>query len=155
MSEWNYNRIGEDGRLYSYYGKLQKWTYTSRGREHTIQITNFVGRPNGVQYYWVSIDGKFYSERLSAARLHYFLHSKQAQEIASGELFPMPLQIEEVQAYFTEHTDIDCHYIDFCDICACDCGTDGEKICKYAYENSFEIKKFNAEKRIKDIIQRF
>lgn len=150
---WDYKRIGQDGRLYSYYGKLQKWTYEERGREHSIQVTNFVGKPNGVQYYWVNIDGKFYPDRLSAARLHYFLNSKQAQEIAPGELFKMPLQFEEVQAYFDEHKDFTCPYDDFCNMCACDVGNDGEKICTYAYENSSKIKEFNAEKRLEKIMR--
>lgn len=148
---WDYKRIGQDGRLYSYYGKLQKWTYTDRGREHSIQITNFICKPNGVQYYWISIDGKFYPDRLSAARLHYFLNNKKAREIAPGELFRMPLQIEEVQAYFVEHKNFTCPYDDFCDMCVCDVGHDNEKICTYAYELSHEIKEFNADKRLKKI----
>lgn len=149
----DYKRVGQDGRLYSYYGKGQKWTYEVRGREHSIQVTHFVGKPNGVQYYFVNIDGNFYPERLSAARLHYFLHSKQAQEVAQGELYPLPLQIEEVQAYFEEHNDFTCHYDKICNMCVCDCGNDGEKICTYAYEHSTKIKNFNAEKRLAKIFR--
>ncbi len=150
MAEWNYNRIGEDGRLYSYYGKGQKWKYIERGRLHTIQVVHFWGRPNGVQYYLISKDGILLTERISAARLHYFLNQKKAEEESEGKPIALPLQIQEVKNYFQENAPTDCAWCGGCGFL----DLDEEKICTCAYEMSHTIKSFNAQKRLDDFLKR-
>lgn len=149
MSEWNYNRIGEDGRLYSYYGKGQEWSYVERGNKHLIKVVQFWAKPNGTQYYLISKDGVLTRERVSAARLHYFLNKKKAEKVNAGTLVAMPLQIEEVREYFKENDPTDCE-------CCGGCGLDEdeEKICTCAYEMSHIIKSFNAKKRLDDLMNK-
>ena len=149
MAEWNYNRIGEDGRLYSYYGKGQEWKYTERGRQHIIKVIHFLGKPNGVQYYLISKDGALTRERVSAARLHYFLNQKKAEEVSGGTPIALPLQIQEVKDYFQENSPTDCEW---CGGCGLD--EDDERICTCAYEMSHTIKSFNAQKRIDEFLKR-
>lgn len=143
---WNYKRTGEDGKLYSYYGQGQEWTYDERGRRHTMTVKYFTATPDGVQYYWVSIDGKFQETRMSAARLHYLLNSKKAIEVKGGTLQPMPLLLEEVEAYFEKDKWTDCP----------DCGGNGVdrgKICRCAERLTYVIKAFNAKKRLADLMK--
>ncbi len=139
---WNYQRIDENGRLKSYYGIGQEWTFSERGRQHSIKVKHFTCNENGVQYYWIAIDGRLKEERLSAARLHYLLNSKQAVEVSGGSLMPLPLLKEEVENYFAAGNYTDCEV----------CGGYGidvisEKICRCACKLTYEIKAFNAEQR--------
>lgn len=145
MSEWNYNRIGENGRLYSYYGKGQEWMFTERGRQHVIKVIEACTQSNGVQYYLISKDGNLEHKLISAARLHYILNQKQAEEVKPGMLIPFPLLVEEVNIYFEHNEWTDCP----------NCGGNGierGKICFCAERLSYEIKSFNAKKRLADLM---
>ena len=113
---WNYERVNENGYLQSYYGIGQTWTYTDGKADHEMVVKGFTAKPNGVQYYWVSIDGKFQGKSISAARLHYLLNEKNAVEIEHGVLQSFPLQIADVERYFKHLAEIgDPHD---CDVCA-------------------------------------
>lgn len=146
-TSWNYNRINANGYLCSYYGKGQEWSYTERGQEHRIRVECVASTEYGVQYYFVSIDGKFNDKRLSAARLHYVLHQKQAVEISPGVLQPLTLQADEVREYFRLHPEerADC----------AECGGTGiddrGKICYCTRHSDYDIKHYFAEKRLEKL----
>ncbi len=145
--EFSYERINKNGRLVSYYGTGQEWTFTERGKSRTIKVEYFTATEEGIQYYWVSIDGRFSDKRMSAARLRYFLHSKKAVEVSQGTSCPMPLLYDEVRAYFSDRSNErrDCP----------DCGGTGiddcGKICWCARKLEYEIKNYNADKRLKKL----
>ncbi len=145
---FSYERIGANGKLKSYFGISQKWKYSERGRERTIKVEYFYATEYGVQYYFVSIDGKFCEKKMSAARLRYFLNEKHAEEINGGSLSLMPLQIEEVKIYFDQHEGEDCP----------ECGgtgiNDDGKICRCARHYGYEIQEFNAALRLKKLLER-
>ena len=145
---WNYKRVGENGRLYSYYGKGQEWTYTERGRKHSIKVIEACPEQSGVQYYLISKDGTLDDKLISAARLHYVLNQKQAEEVKAGTLIPFPLLFAEVEEYFK----ILSHRED-CPECGGTGIDDRGKICRCAERLTYEIKAFNAEKRLADLIK--
>lgn len=143
---WNYERVNENGRLCSYYGKRQEWSYTERGVQHTIKVVEVCPQENGVQYYLISNDGRLNDKLISAARLHYVLNQKQAQEVKAGMPIPFPLLIKEVEVYFEHNKWTDCP----------NCGGNGiygGKICRCAERLTYEIKEFNAQLRMKEILK--
>lgn len=146
---FSYERIDKNGRLKSYYGTGQEWAFTEKGKTRTIKVEYFSATEEGVQYYFVSIDGRFSDKRMSAARLRYFLHSKKAEEVQTGTLCPMPLLYEEVRVYFSDRGNEreDCYY----------CGgtgiDDNGKVCRCAHKRTYEIKNYNAELRLKKLLK--
>lgn len=144
---WNYQSVGENGRLYSYYGKGQEWNYCERGREHTIKVVEACPQSDGMQYYLISNDGKLNDKLISAARLHYILYQKKAQEIKGGVKIPYPLLVEEVKDYFEHNKRCDCPV----------CGGTGidyrGAICRCAKQLTYEIKNYSAEKRLENLLK--
>lgn len=145
---WSYQRTDENGRLQSYYGICQKWTYTDIKANHEIEIKYFQAKPNGVQYYWISIDGKFQEKPLSAARLHYLLNEKRAQEVKPGVLQPLPLQVEEVLKYRKQATNRP-----GCGLCGGTGIKDNGKICICTHYEEEKIKNYNAQLRLKALLK--
>ncbi len=145
---FSYERIDKNGRLKSYYGTNQEWTFTERGKTRTIKVEYFTATEEGIQYYWVSLDGRFSSKRMSAARLHYFLHSKKAVEVNQGTLNPMPLLYDEVRAYFADRS----NEREDCPACGGTGIDDSGKVCRCAHRLTYEIKNYNADKRLKKLL---
>ncbi len=144
---WNYERINADGKLCSYYGMGQQWAYEERGVTHCMRINYFVAKPNGVQYYWITLDNKFIEKPMSAARLHYFLHKKGAQELYGGVPWRMPLLYKEVKAYFKYNCP------DYCNICGNTGIKENGDICPCAKSMEYEIKEFNRERRLAALLK--
>lgn len=145
---WNYERIDENGRLKSYYGRFQAWKYSDKHGEHVIRVEYFNANEFGVQYYLITIDGKLSDKPMSAARLHYFLHTHNAVEVKKALVYyPLPLQFYEVEKYFLENLSKKVN----CPWCG-GTGIDSGKICNCAKRFEYEIKKYNAEQRIKEAL---
>lgn len=152
MAQWNYNRVNEKGRLVSYYGVGQAWKYTDIRGEHEIEVKHFAATEYGVQYFWVTLDGKFQEKRVSAARLSFFLlREKHAKKIRDGTPQLMPLQTEEVRTYYEKNKTVA--------LCNCPlCGGTGfndrnGKICICTHSLEDEILRYNAQLRLKDILK--
>lgn len=144
-NSWNYERVNENGYLQSYYGVGQAWTYKDKV-DHEIKVAGFTANPNGVQYYWIAVDGKFQEKAISVARLHYLLHEKNAVEVAPGVPQSFPLLIKEVERYMAT---LSGEELWKCSECGGTGITDEEKVCYCVKHLYAAIKGYNADLRLK------
>ena len=148
---FNYNRLRADGRLVYYYRLYAKYKYIERGgRERELTIKHISLSASEVQYYWIELDGKFKERPMTAARLHYFLHENNAEEVLKGVDVLLPLLRDEIVQYFKDKPSARSK---LCARCGGSGIDDDGNICICIRHSEDDILKYNAELRLKKIFK--